>query len=104
VLHVTTAVDVFQALAFLLCVAFAVLYPSWVKSWRRTPEGWYLLLSHSVFALVLGLGVVTIFAGPAWLAWAGRPIIRLVVYVVLCAVFMMPIGLLILRVRLRRRR
>lgn len=100
----TTAIEVFQALAFALCVSFAVLYPTWVKTWRRTPEGWYLLLSHSVFALVLGLGVVTVFAGPAWLAWAGRPILRLAVYVALCVVFMMPIGLLILRVRLRRPR
>lgn len=100
----TTAIEFFQALAFLLCVAFAVLYPTWVKSWRRTPEGWYLMLSHSVFALVLGLGVITIFAGPAWLAWSFRPVFRLIVYVVLCVVFMMPIGLLILRVRLRHRR
>lgn len=88
------ATRAFQVFALVLCFGFPLRYALKVRSWRQSAEGWYLMLSHIGFSLILCLAVATAFFGQSWPA---RPAVRLGVYVILCIVFLMPHILLTIR-------
>lgn len=81
VVHLLQVVD--AALPLLFVALYLVLTPSWY----RYQEARYMIESNAAFALLLGLGAATALFGSRWLDWAGRDYVRLVVYLLLAAVF-----------------
>jgi uncharacterized membrane protein YfbV (UPF0208 family) len=75
-----------QILAFVSCTRFWVLYVWRYPSWRRSPEGRYLVISKVAFSVILGLAVLSV-VWPQFLRWAGRDFLRLAVFAALVAVF-----------------
>jgi len=80
--------------AWLLVVVFLAHY-LWFVRWptaRRSLTSWYLLGSNLMWFLLLGLGVITLWGGPAFPA---RDAIRVGVYALIVGNFAVQYALLI---------
>lgn len=75
-------------LGWMLVTAFPIRYVLMTgRAWRRSFEGWYMVLSKTVFSLVLLLTIMSTFV-PGFRLWAQRHGVGVVVYALLDAVFL----------------
>lgn len=73
-------------IGWVLVTAFPIRYVLSTRAWSRSFEGWYMVLSKSIFSAVLLLTILSSLV-PGFRVWAQGHGVGIVVYALLDAVF-----------------